>query len=253
MSAPQRPTHVAVGVVRDAEGRVLLSRRPERAHLGGLWEFPGGKVEPGETVLQALCRELHEELGVDVRGARPLIRISHHYRERLVVLDTWMIEAFAGLPRGCEGQPLAWVSARDLRSYPLPAADEPIVTALALPELWRVSEPGVLDLSELRLSGMQSCSVTPPDQPERRMRGCICYGQVAFAGLGDNLDFAALGPIGTESGLAGLSWTRFRDAVDVVNIPVYAWGALDRADLPQAWRHGAQGIALPAFAGTSVC
>ena len=245
----QRPTHVAVGVLRDAENRVLLSQRPERAHLGGLWEFPGGKVEFGETVLHALRRELHEELGVDVLRARPLICINHHYRERSVLLDTWMIDAFAGTPRGCEGQPLAWVSVPDLGFYALPAADEPIVTALALPELWRVTEPGILDPNQRQLCAMHPCSLTPPNQPERRMRGCICYATAAIADLGDNLDFAALGPVGTEPGLAGISWTQFRDAVDGVNLPVYAWGALHRTDLQLAWQHGAQGLALPSSPG----
>jgi len=248
---PQRLTHVAVGVVRDAEDRVLLTQRPARVHLGGLWEFPGGKAEPGETVLSALCRELGEEIGIEVHRARPLIRIVHHYPERSVLLDTWIVQAHSGTAKGCEGQPLAWVSVRDLVSYALPAADAPIVTALTLPELWRVTDPGILDLGQgLRQpADVQPCSLTPPAQPERRMRGAICCGLAAFATLGGDLDFAVLGPVGSEPGSSGLGWTRFRDAVDGVNFPVYAWGPRGQTDLSLAWHHGAQGVALPASAG----
>ncbi|RTZ80514.1 MAG: hypothetical protein DSZ01_02110, partial [Gammaproteobacteria bacterium] len=84
---------VAAGVLQDAAGRVLLARRPEGVHQGGLWEFPGGKVEPGESVRQALERELEEELGIGIKACRPLIRVGHRYADRNVVLDTWLVSA----------------------------------------------------------------------------------------------------------------------------------------------------------------
>jgi 8-oxo-dGTP diphosphatase len=85
---------VAAAAVFDSQGRVLIARRPENVHQGGLWEFPGGKVEPGEAVEQALARELWEELGIRPTRYRRLIRIPHHYPDRSVLLDVWRVEAF---------------------------------------------------------------------------------------------------------------------------------------------------------------
>ena len=125
--------HVAVGIVRNAAGEVLLTRRPNHVHQGGLWEFPGGKVETGETVETALVRELHEELGIQVGATRPLIRIRHAYSDKNVLLDVWCVVEYNGQPRGLEGQPLAWAAPQVLSRYALPAADRPIINALRLP------------------------------------------------------------------------------------------------------------------------
>ena len=91
---PASVVHVAVGVVRNPQGNILIAKRPAHAHQGDLWEFPGGKVERGESLQQALQRELHEELGIDVTHARPLIRIPHSYPDKQVLLDVWLIEGF---------------------------------------------------------------------------------------------------------------------------------------------------------------
>lgn len=133
------PVRVAVGALVDARGRVLLSRRPPGRHLGGLWEFPGGKLEPGEGVAEALARELDEELGVRPLRARPLIRVPHSYPGKQVVLEVWRVSAWRGEPHGREGQPLAWVAPGDLGRYALPEADRPIVTALSLPALQAIT------------------------------------------------------------------------------------------------------------------
>lgn len=125
--------HVAVGVLRDALGRVLIARRLEHTHQGGLWEFPGGKVEPGETVLQALVRELLEELGVEVQAARPLVEVRHDYPEKSVLLDVWEVTLFQGQAYGREGQPLRWVEIAELADYAFPVANQPILTALRQP------------------------------------------------------------------------------------------------------------------------
>ncbi|MET0085973.1 MAG: Nudix family hydrolase [Sedimenticola sp.] len=125
--------HVAVAVIEDAEGRILLTRRHDHLHQGGLWEFPGGKVEPGEDVAQALVREAREELGIDVSAHFPLIRVKHSYSDKSVLLDVHRVTAFEGEPRGLEGQPMAWVAPDVLHRYPLPEADHPIVNALKLP------------------------------------------------------------------------------------------------------------------------
>jgi 8-oxo-dGTP diphosphatase len=98
-----------------------------------MWEFPGGKLEPGETRIQALSRELKEELGVEVTEAEPLIRIHHHYPERDVLLDVWKINLYLGQAYGREQQPFQWVSPDQLHTYNLPPADIPILKALSLP------------------------------------------------------------------------------------------------------------------------
>ena len=136
---------VAVGVLRRPDGRVLLARRPETAHQGGLWEFPGGKIEAGETPVQALRRELHEELGIGIRRCRPLIRLSHDYADRKVVLDTWLVENWSGEPQGIEGQPLRWVAPGAIEHLEMPAADKPIIQALKLPACYLITPPTVDD------------------------------------------------------------------------------------------------------------
>ena len=136
------PIHVVAAVLEDAAGRILLARRPDGAHQGGLWEFPGGKVEPGESPGGALRRELREELGIEVLAHRPLIRVHHAYADREVVLDVHRVTAWSGEAVGLEGQPLAWVATAELAGYPMPAADRPIVTAIRLPEPYLITPPG---------------------------------------------------------------------------------------------------------------
>ena len=131
--------HVAVGVLSNARGEILIARRPEHVHQGGLWEFPGGKLEPGELLIDALRRELSEELGIRVEHSRPLIRIAHDYGDKAVLLDVHRVTAWSGEAAGCEGQPLAWVAPERLMDYSLPAADRPIVTALRLPDRYLIT------------------------------------------------------------------------------------------------------------------
>jgi len=121
---------VAVGVVVNAAGEVLITRRPDHVHQGGLWEFPGGKLEPGESVLLALTRELREELGIEVVSARPLLCIRHAYVDKTVLLEVWRVENYRGQPHGREGQPLAWRAPEALTSRDFPAANAPIIKAL---------------------------------------------------------------------------------------------------------------------------
>ncbi|MCP4994721.1 MAG: Nudix family hydrolase [Gammaproteobacteria bacterium] len=165
--------HVAVAVIEDASGRILLTRRPEHVHQGGLWEFPGGKVESGETLSQALKREICEELGIDVSTHYPLIKIKHAYPDRTVLLDVHRISAWSGSPEGLEGQPLAWVSLEDISHYPLPEADRPIVSALSLPDLYLITggDPSNREqfLGRLERSlerGVKLVQFRAPDLPE---------------------------------------------------------------------------------------
>lgn len=126
----RKRVHVAVGVVVDARGCILVAKRPLDAHQGGLWEFPGGKVELNETVQQALARELLEELGVEVLSAAPLLIIEHDYGDKSVLLDVWWVDVFGGVPVGREGQPWQWVEVSALRDLEFPAANKAIVAAV---------------------------------------------------------------------------------------------------------------------------
>ena len=139
------PIHVAVAVIINAQGMVLISLRHTHLHQGGLWEFPGGKVEPNEDVYSALVRELREELGVTVQVARPLIRIPHVYPDKQVLLDVWQVTAFVGDPHGREGQSIRWVSPEQLVDYAFPAANRPIVTAARLPDRYLITPEPVED------------------------------------------------------------------------------------------------------------
>ncbi len=130
MSAGPRTIRVAVGIIADANGAILITRRPDHVHQGGLWEFPGGKVEADETVETALRRELHEELGIAVQAVEPLLRVRHSYPDKTVVLDVWRVTAYHGEPHGREGQPLAWALPEKLADFTFPAADEPIIARL---------------------------------------------------------------------------------------------------------------------------
>ena len=135
------PVHVAAAVLFDTQGRVLLTRRHDHLHQGGLWEFPGGKLEPGETVAQALSREIREELGLELLGHRPLIAVRHRYPDRAVYLDVHLITEYRGEPAGLEGQPLTWVTPDALDGYPMPEADRPVISALNLPDRCLITGP----------------------------------------------------------------------------------------------------------------
>lgn len=122
--------HVLVGLIADANGRFLISRRGANQHMAGAWEFPGGKKRGGETRLEALRRELAEELGIAVDGAEPLLVLVHTYPDREVELDVWLVHAYRGEPAGLEGQPLRWVALDALPHVGLLEADRPIIEAL---------------------------------------------------------------------------------------------------------------------------
>lgn len=131
--------HVAAAVICNDQGQVLIAKRSADKHQGGLWEFPGGKVEADEDVLAALVRELHEEIGVEVRQARPLIRVRHDYPDKSVLLDVWRVDGFSGEPRGREGQLVEWCSVDKLSERGFPAANRPIIAAAQLPECYLIT------------------------------------------------------------------------------------------------------------------
>lgn len=123
---------VVAAALVDADGRVLIQQRPEGKELAGLWEFPGGKVEPGERPEDTLIRELAEELGITVREPclAPLTFASHAYETFHLLMPLYVCRRWDGTARSGEGQALKWARPRDLRAYPMPPADGPLIPAL---------------------------------------------------------------------------------------------------------------------------
>jgi 8-oxo-dGTP diphosphatase len=303
------PIHVAAAAIIDPRGRVLIGRRADHRHQGGLWEFPGGKVEPGESVEQALARELKEELDILPLASEPLIRIHHQYAEREVLLDFFRVTRYQGEASGREGQPLRWLRPQEMRAEEFPAADRPVITALRLPDRYLITDGSTAHaddfLGRLKLAldkglGIIQLRAHPlGDADYRRLLDEareICSGYNArllvnrpqatldWLGLSDGihlsarqlmaldarpagealigaschslaeleqaerlqLDYLLLSPVlptATHPGLACLGWSRFRDWVDRVNLPVYALGGMQPSQLQTAKRAGAQGIA----------
>jgi len=132
-STPARLVLVVAAALVDRDGRVLLAQRPPGKQLAGLWEFPGGKVEPGERPEAALIRELAEELGIDVAGAAlsPLAFASHAYPDFHLLMPLYLVRAWAGVPEPREAAALAWVRPAEMAAYSMPPADGPLVAALA--------------------------------------------------------------------------------------------------------------------------
>lgn len=121
---------VVAGALFDAAGRVLIAQRPAGKPLAGSWEFPGGKLDPGERPYDALVRELREELGVEVQAAVPVIKYEYDYPRRRVRLDLWRVTCFRGEPRSLDLQALRWVKLDELESANLLEADLPMIPAL---------------------------------------------------------------------------------------------------------------------------
>ncbi|RUL76902.1 Nudix family hydrolase [Dyella choica] len=138
--------HVMAGVLRDAQGRVLLAQRPAGKHLAGFWEFPGGKLESGELPQPAMVRELREELGVLVepQDGVPLIRVPWHYGDRGLLIDAWQFTSWRGSPASLEGQTLQWQMPWEVDPTTLAPADRPILQALRLPAVYAITPADVL-------------------------------------------------------------------------------------------------------------
>lgn len=133
MSKPLIEIHVAAAVILDSSGHIFVAKRLADAHQGGLWEFPGGKLESGERAEQALIRELEEELGIGIAAPEPFISIPFCYPDKSVFLEVFKVTEFTGEPFGKEGQETAWVTVAELQNLQFPAANLPIlekITAL---------------------------------------------------------------------------------------------------------------------------
>ena len=137
----QGRTRVVAAVLRDRRGRILLTRRGDGRSFAGSWEFPGGKVEPGESATAALARELHEELGITIATDRltALIAVPCSHGGKRIVLDVFEVPAWRGRARGREGQALAWTALERLGEYTVPPADLPVVAALRAPSLYLIT------------------------------------------------------------------------------------------------------------------
>ncbi len=125
--------HVAVAIIKNSKQEVLVARRPPASHQGNLWEFPGGKIESGETVFSALQREIIEEVGLQIHEAHPFVKIYHDYGDKQVLLDVWRVSMFEGEAAGREGQKIQWLLPEAMRNFKFPEANLRIVKLLQLP------------------------------------------------------------------------------------------------------------------------
>jgi mutator protein MutT len=215
-------THVVAAAVTDAEGRVLIAQRPHGKHLAGGWEFPGGKLEPGEDRRAGLARELREELGIIlIASPRPLIRVRHAYDFGEVLIDMWVVRQYAGEPQGLDGQALRWCARDELESAELLPADGPIVSALRLPE--RLTHVTTNDYAVTEFGRAESSG---------RLHGVFCAGMAdAMAAADAGVNFLVLRSELPRADIASI--------FELVAIPVYATGV----GLEEAWEAGATGIA----------
>ena len=222
---PGRAIHVVAAAVIDARGRVLIAQRPPGKHLAGMWEFPGGKVEPGEARVDALRRELEEEIGIIIGRPRPLLRLTHTYSYGDVLLDVWIVRRYRGRPRSLDGQALRWCSRASLGTAGLLPADRPIIGALRLPERLRVYETPyyrIRDFGEFRARRADGSEV---------LRGASCRTAVeARAAASGGADFVALNE--------PVEATELADLCEIVPVPVFARGL----PLGRAWTLGASGV-----------
>lgn len=163
--------HVVAGVIRDPRGHILLAQRTEGRDLAGLWEFPGGKVEPGESPEVALQRELHEELGIRATIGGHVISVPQQYPGKRLVLDVRDVHAYDGIPKGLDGQALVWAPPHLLGSYRMPPADRPMVAALRQPDRYLITpEPGSDD--NAWLASLQRAVGAGIQRVQLRMRDC---------------------------------------------------------------------------------
>lgn len=155
MSTESNRIDVVIGVIVNPRNEVLVTQRHNNAHQGGLWEFPGGKREADEDIIDTLARELKEEIGITVVDASRLIEINYDYDDRIVNLKVFTIDVFEGIARSCEGQTIQWVPIISLHEVAMPAANAGIVQAITLPDTYLIT-PEPEDLESF-LTTLQNC------------------------------------------------------------------------------------------------
>ena len=299
---------VAAAVILRADGAFLLAKRPQGKVYAGWWEFPGGKVEAGEPPQDALGRELHEELGIDVKRAWPWLTRVFTYPHATVRLNFFRVTAWSGEPHPKEGQDLAWQRLDEPMLEPMLPANAPILASLALPSEYSISAVQLLGLDEFmrrlerRLAGglrmvqlrekalprdqlvglaTQVCALAHryganvmvngeagvareagadgihldsralmqlDARPHDLLVGASCHNEAELArAMKLELDFGVLGPVkptASHPGATTLGWKGFAQLARHATLPIYAIGGLRDADLEQAWRAGAHGIAM---------
>jgi 8-oxo-dGTP diphosphatase len=299
---------VAAAVVQRPDGEFLLAERPAGKPYAGWWEFPGGKIEEGESPYHALDRELHEELGIEVDVAHPWLTRVYAYPHATVRLHFFRVVSWHGEPHGKENQRLSWQYPDAVSVAPLLPANGPVLRSLNLPPVCAIThaaELGVepfldrlqvalrqgVKLIQVREKAMEAATlrdfaaevvkrahahgarvVINADaalarevgadgvqlssaqlmaltcRPEIELVGASCHDRVELVRAAElELDFALLSPVlPTQShpGAPVLGWDGFAQLVKELPMPVYALGGVAHADLDEAWRHGAHGIAM---------
>jgi 8-oxo-dGTP diphosphatase len=204
----------------DADGRVLIAQRPPGKHLAGGWEFPGGKLMPGEDRRAGLARELREELGIAISLLRPLIRVRHTYDFGEVLIDMWVVGHYSGEPSGLDSQALRWVTQEELEATELLPADGPIVAALRLPE--RLTELATEFYMVGELAGADAGG---------RLHGVWCASVAdAMAASDAGADFLVM--------RSELPRAEIVTICEMVPVPVYVRGV----EVEEAWGLGATGV-----------
>jgi len=236
-----RAVQVAVAVVIDRRGRVLIAQRPAGKHLAGAWEFPGGKIEPGETRRHGLARELEEEIGITIEHPRPLMRLRHAYPSGEVLLDVWVVRRYRGEPRSLDGQELRWCDREGLTNAQLLPADRPILAALRLPER--------LCRSATRWYTVYGFEVFSSSRPTLTQAGSMSGAGVAHAAGTGCLEGVLCNGVreAETAAAAGAHFLALRTALppaelaalcERVSVPVFARGVSPQ----RAWGQGASGI-----------
>jgi len=259
---PESTIHVVAGVLRDRDGRVLVAERPAGKHLAGLWEFPGGKCERDEAPLDALRRELHEEIGITVESAQPLILVPHVYPEKHIVLDVWSVETYSGVPRALETQGLRWLGVDELVHLPMPPADIPVIAALRLPDRYLITPAFDASQSLALLEGIERACVAgirliqlrQPHWPREalaetaRQAHRICSRHDADLLL--NADWQMASALGLDGVHLPAAAARQLDTRPLPNDRWLAVSCHDAAELAQAQRIGADFATLSPLAPT---
>ena len=255
-----RVVHVVAGVIADARGRILLARRTDGRDLAGLWEFPGGKVEPGETPEAALARELREELGIEIAVGAALIDVPQAYPAKRLRLDVRHVAGWQGKPNGREGQALAWVAPDKLARYAMPPADRPVVAALTQPDRYLVTPvPGDDDrawragLEAALAGGVRRVQFRVPGLDDMRRRTLLAEALAACRAAGAELlvngDVDAAQASGAGLHLRAAQLRQFRQRPTPAGAPLAA-SCHDAEDLALAEALGCDFVVLGPVAAT---
>ncbi len=235
---------VAVGVIKNTKGKVLISLRNKSLHQGGLWEFPGGKIESGESPEQALTRELKEELDLTVTAATPLITVKHQYPGLSVQLNVFLVEHFSGDAKSCEGQPFKWVTLAELADHDFPSANQPIIAAAKLPSFYAILDDAddsllLVNLQKILTHGVKLIQLRlktlPPDKIEKFIEQAypLCKQQGALLLINSAANNA------TEFSLDGIHLTS-RHLMSATSRPAFPRGTPEQSRWVAASCHNLQ-------------